>query len=212
MQDLISLAVAVVATSASGVLAPGPLFFATLSRGSNGGLRTGLRVSLGHASVELPLVVSLALGISVFIETTLLSIILGFAGGVVLLILGATQLRFRRAASRNEGTRSGFGRPFLIGVSLTLLNPFFILWWLTVGLKLIVDAFALAALGGVLFMFVTHIWMDFAWLGFVAYSGLRGQRLLGGKWFTRVIRALGIVLIMYGIYFVFAASAQFQIL
>jgi threonine/homoserine/homoserine lactone efflux protein len=212
MSDFVSLAIAVVATSASGVLAPGPLFFATLSRGSTQGIGVGLHVSLGHAAVELPLVVLMALGVSVLIDTTLLSISLGLIGGFFLIILGASQLRFQPAEVDTEGHRLIFQSPFLIGVSLTLFNPFFMLWWFTVGLKLVLDAFALAALGGVLYMFATHIWMDFTWLGLVAFSGLRARRFLGGRWFVWLIRILGLVLIGFGLNFILSAATQLHVL
>ncbi|HEX9677930.1 LysE family transporter [Nitrososphaera sp.] len=58
--------------------------------------------------------------------------------------------------------------PFAIGIVLTALNPFFLVWWLTVGLKLVADLSRFGPVAGVAFMFGMHVWMDYAWLSAVA--------------------------------------------
>ena len=54
--------------------------------------------------------------------------------------------------------------PFLAGITLSALNPFFIIWWLRIGFKLISDAIIIWAFGGIWIVFLFHIWMDFVWL------------------------------------------------
>ena len=52
--DLFSFFMMVVAISVSGALAPGPLFFANITRGIDHGIKSGLYFSVGHMIVELP--------------------------------------------------------------------------------------------------------------------------------------------------------------
>ena len=63
----------------------------------------------------------------------------------------------------------------ILGVGLTGLNPFFIVWWLTVGLGLVVQAVEFGALLGVFIMYVSHVWMDYAWLTGTAHLAVRGK-------------------------------------
>jgi threonine/homoserine/homoserine lactone efflux protein len=60
--------------------------------------------------------------------------------------------------------------PLIVGIIFTAMNPFFVIWWLTVGLKLISDSIYLfGIIGGALVLFLFHIWMDYVWLAFTAY-------------------------------------------
>ena len=56
-------ALLVIIVSASGVMAPGPLFAANISYGLQGGIRSGLKMAIGHTIVELPLVILLGIGV-----------------------------------------------------------------------------------------------------------------------------------------------------
>ena len=47
-------ALLVIIISASGVMAPGPLFAANIAYGLRGGIRTGLKMAMGHAIVADP--------------------------------------------------------------------------------------------------------------------------------------------------------------
>jgi len=81
---------------------------------------------------------------------------------------------------------------------LTGLNPYFILWWLTIGSVLIVQALAFAAIIGVLIMYISHVWMDYAYLTAIAHLGKRGKNLIGSRYYKLVLIAFGLILIYYG--------------
>jgi len=60
--------------------------------------------------------------------------------------------------------------PFLLGVIFSALNPFFPIWWLTVGLKLISNSIHFYGFViGILFLFSFHIWRDYAWLAVASF-------------------------------------------
>ncbi|MCH2405204.1 MAG: LysE family translocator, partial [Nitrosopumilus sp.] len=63
MVEILEFAVLVIVISASGVMAPGPLFAATVSYGLRKGTRAGLKIAIGHTIVELPLVILLGIGV-----------------------------------------------------------------------------------------------------------------------------------------------------
>lgn len=152
----------VVLLSASGVLSPGPLFLANLIYGSKGGYHSGIKIALGHTIVELPLIILLALSIFEYSSFTLTEEslrVIGLIGGIAIIIFSIAQISSiirkreviadihnKRRRNRDEATsllnRMASrieGRPIIVGIFFSAMNPFFIIWWLTVGLKLIFD-------------------------------------------------------------------------
>lgn len=93
----------------------------------------------------------------------------------------------------------------MLGLALTGLNPYFILWWLTIGSVLIIQALVFGALLGVILMYIAHVWMDFAFLTGLAYFARRGVKIFGSKYYRGSVIAFGVVLICYGVIFVSAA-------
>jgi len=201
--DILNFIFTVVLVTASGALAPGPLFFATVSHGTRSGAKGGLWVSVGHTLIEFPLVLLLASGLLTAYSQPVVQLVVGVAGGVALLIFGALQIR---GALRAKFSDSGLGEvklrsPLLLGLGLSGLNPFFIGWWLTVGMKLILDAVALASLAGIVLMYVFHVWMDYAWLILMAHFARMGRDLVGTRGYRVLMAFFGVILICYGLNF-----------
>ncbi len=162
--DLFSFIFTVIIVTASGALAPGPLFFGLLIHGSKEGARAGFSCAVGHTLVEFPLVLALALGLLAAASQPAIKGVIGFVGGVGLIGFGVLQIYYT-AKTKPEfdevpRNRSIAASSFVLGLALTGLNPYFILWWLTIGSVLIVQALAFAAIVGVLIMYVSHVWMD----------------------------------------------------
>ena len=204
----------VVVVTASGALAPGPLFAANLLQGAKGGLKSGLMMSVGHTLVEFPLVILIALGISSMMSFPGFSLFVGLVGGCALIGFGLIQIvgAARRQIKLEETQEAGIQKKALVlGVGLTALNPYFILWWLTVGLGLVVQAVELGALLGVLIMYVSHVWMDYAWLTGTAYLSARGRMLIGGRGYRLLLFGLAAFLIYFGVGFIARSLFQFNI-
>jgi len=93
--------------------------------------------------------------------------------------------------------------PILLGVIFSALNPFFLIWWLTVGLKLITDSIHFFGFViGILFLFSFHIWMDYAWLVITSYLIYRGVSILKTKFYSALLISTSTVLAFYGIYII----------
>ena len=205
--DLLQFILTIVLVTASGALAPGPLFFATLSYGARSGVRSGLIFSVAHTFVEFTLIMLLALGLLTVASEPLVKLIIGVAGGVALIIFGVTQIRNAMRIQVNEHMQyiASHKHLFIVGVVFTGLNPYFILWWLTVGAQLIIVALEFAALLGVLFMYLCHVWMDYVWLTIVAYFAKKGSNVLGSKGYRILIGIFGVILIYFGLTFLTSA-------
>lgn len=200
--DIFSFVVTVVLITASGALAPGPLFFQTISQGTKTGARSGFILSISHTVVEFSLIMLLAFGFLAVRNVGFIRNIIGILGGVVLIIFGLYQIVCSlKKRDINQIKETPSYRLFFIGILFTALNPYFIVWWLTVGSNLILLALEFAALTGVVFMFLCHVWMDYVWLTAVAFLAKRGVNALDSRWYRVLVGLFGVILIYYGISF-----------
>jgi len=197
----------VVLVTASGALAPGPLFFATISQGTKSGAKSGLVFSVAHTIVEFTLVMLLAGGLLTVANRPTVKLTVGVAGGIVLLVFGAMQIRDSLASKFGAPKSGGVASRnlLLIGLAFTGLNPFFIIWWLTVGAELILKSLEFAALAGVVVMYICHVWMDYVWLTAVAHFAKMGTNVIRFKWYRLVMAVFGAVLVYFGLTFLISS-------
>ncbi|UVS69494.1 LysE family transporter [Nitrososphaera viennensis] len=203
--DALAFGAEVVAVSASGVLAPGPLFVANVMYGTRQGALSGIKVAHGHAVVESTVIAVIAAGLfsaSAFIAdyADIVTIfggvsIIGFA---IVQIISIVAARKKSDQKKKIETRKG---PFATGVAFSALNPFFLVWWLTVGLKLISDSAAFGSVTGPALLFGMHVWMDYAWLAATAYLASKGSSVLKSKYYRVLMLGLTGLLLYYGAQF-----------
>ena len=200
MIQFFEFAILVIIVSVSGVMAPGPLFAANVSYGLKGGWKTGIKMAIGHTIVELPLVILLGIGVfslEIFPEfRTIISIL----GAITLFVFATLQIKtaLRKEKTKISNPKQG---PLVAGILLSALNPFFIIWWLSIGFKLISDAMILWSFGGILIMFVLHIWMDFVWLGAVSFFASKSSGILSNRNYKVLMLGISGMLVYFGITF-----------
>jgi threonine/homoserine/homoserine lactone efflux protein len=199
----LNFAVTVIILSASGALAPGPLFFVTVSHGIKSGTKSGILFSIAHSLIEFTLVMLLALGLLSVANVPAVRLTVGIAGGAALIIFGAMQIRssFSYNPEETKTGQSATRSLLLLGLALTGLNPYFIVWWLTVGANLIFISLEFAGLAGVVFMYACHIWIDYAWLILVSGFAKRSSKIIQFKWYRILMAVFGAILIYYGFSF-----------
>lgn len=183
----------VVLISLSGVLAPGPILAATMAEARTNRY-AGFHITMGHASVEIPLIILLYL-FGTVAESPALKGTIALVGGIVLLYLAYDETK---DSSEHEGKRRGM----VTGIVLSALSPYFIIWWLTVGFTLIIQATEFGLLGLLAFILV-HEGCDAAWLGFVSMATHKSSESIG----PRAERALTVfsvsILLIFGAMFVY---------
>jgi threonine/homoserine/homoserine lactone efflux protein len=198
-----SLIPTVMLLSISGALAPGPLFFATITYGIKGGAKSGFMVALGHTVFEFPLIIAMALGILSLINVAQAKPFIGIIGSAAIIVFGALQLRsaLNHGATLTENTNLKIPtNAFLVGLLFTGLNPFFIIWWLTIGMKLVLDSLLLASLVGVGIMYVSHVWIDYAWLMFISHIANKASNFIKERWMKVLMVSLSLILIIFGVF------------
>ena len=198
---MFSLAAETFFITISGVLAPGPLFFALISQGHRSGAKAGLGFAVAHTLIELPLVVMLALGFLTLASQPMAKVITEIAGGLIIILFGGLTIRGGLTKKSDQPNSAGNmnRNPLILGLIFTGLNLYFIIWWTTVGMKLIADSILFASITGVFAMFAFHIWMDYVWLIGISHLAKRGAAVIGTKGYKILIIVAGIVLIYFGL-------------
>jgi len=204
MVTLAEFAIIVITISISGVVSPGPLFAANVAYGLNGGIKTGLKMACGHTLVELPLVVLLGVGAISLTTIPQFREITSILGALSLFVFAGIQIKstIKKPSTIFEGKHG----PFLAGIILSGLNPFFLIWWFTIGFKLITDAIILYSFIGIGIMFAFHIWMDYAWICSVAFLSSKGKKIISNTKYSIFIISISGVLVYFGIVFLLQAT------
>lgn len=191
----------------SGAMMPGPLLTATIGEASRRGFLAGPLLIVGHSLLELALLVALLLGLAPVLASDAAFPVIAFAGAGVLLWMGVGILRAvpRLTLSAPVGER-GKGRLVLTGVLMSLANPYWSLWWATVGLACVTRWGDGAT--GVAAFYLGHIGGDFAWYGLVSIAVARGRRLLSDRLYRGLLAACAVFLIAFAGTFLWAGARR----
>ena len=203
--ELLFFLATVVGISLSGVMAPGPVTTAAIAMGARSKY-TGPLIAIGHGIIEFPLMILIVLGMDKILKSTTTQIIIGLAGGTFLLIMAIQMLRSLTDSKNPEAnvTKSG---PIVAGIVLSGGNPYFLLWWATVGLTLAMTAKGLGIWAFVLFAIV-HWLCDFVWLGALSWASFKGTALLGQASQRIVLFICSVALFGFGLFFIYNAVGK----
>jgi threonine/homoserine/homoserine lactone efflux protein len=207
----------------SGALTPGPLLTFTIAETAKRGFLAGPLVILGHAILEIALILALTGGLSFILTTTGVSHFITVAGGVFLLYVGAGMVRDAaegRISLKMYGQEGRYGtrgeepgmkqvsgvqrnmRPVLGGILFSISNPYWILWWATIGLGYITLSLQKGVLG-ITFFFSGHILADLVWYSLISAAVAGGRKFMSDRVYSGIIVACGIFLLGLGIYFLY---------
>jgi len=204
---LVSLAVTAFLVGLSGALAPGPLTAMTISESARRGFRAGPLLTLGHAIAEGGVVAALALGLNRVFQHGAVAGTIAAVGGCVLLWMGSDIARsaWERRMGLADGNAMGqavtAGSHVRNGILVSISNPYWVLWWATVGATYVVLALGYGVLGLVA-LFVGHIMSDLGWLSLVAFAASSGRRVVSEAVYRAVLIVCGVFLLALGVYFI----------
>lgn len=195
----------------SGAIMPGSLLTYTLNKSIKSGIKAGLMVSIGHALLELVLVMLLFLGVGKYLGTAAAQIAIGILGGIVLVLFGTSMIKdiyLGKVSIDFKNDPDGkYGNILIGGALISASNPYFIVWWVAVGLGLIMNAYNTFGLLGIIFFYIGHIMSDITWYMFISALISKTRKFINLKVYKIIIAFLGICLIAFGINFA-ASSAK----
>jgi threonine/homoserine/homoserine lactone efflux protein len=202
MLDIAFFLASVVLISMSGVMMPGPVTAVAVAKGRESG-RAGALIALGHGAIEIPLMVLIYFGFAHFFSNMIVRRAMGFAGG---LMLGSMGVQMFRARDYVEGGQRGFRFSSLFsGVATTGANPYFYLWWATIGSALVLNSALFGLIGFLLFALV-HWSCDLFWYLFISQTVYRSRRLWNPKIHRVVHGVCSAILIVFGAWFIYSAA------
>jgi threonine/homoserine/homoserine lactone efflux protein len=190
----------------SGVLMPGPLFAVTIKKAAKNKF-SGALIAVGHGIVEFPLMFLIFFVLSYFTVPFLVQVAVGLVGGFLMVFMGIQAFRSRH--KQEEATVNLKRDSVLAGVWTTAANAGFILWWLTIGTTLILNAKLFGLLGFSVFAWV-HWLADFSWYTVVALLIFKSQRFWTER--TRMGITLFCVAVFVGFGAYFMGSALWSLL
>ena len=188
----------------SGALMPGPLLTVTVAHSPRFGWTFGPLAILGHAILELGLISLVFLGAGPLLESWGVQAAVGLIGGVILLWMSWGMFVMARSRDggdeKTEVVKRG-DRAVWLGILTSISNPYWTLWWATVGLAFLTAAAKKGPLGIVVF-FLGHISGDLAWYTLVSVGASRGRKLIGTPVYSVVLFLCAAILVLLGGWFI----------
>lgn len=182
----------------TGALAPGPTLVATINATLAGNWTAGLKVSLGHIIIETGIFFLIILGLAGLATpyTTAIAVI----GGIALIIFGVMTISGSRSASLSAAPELSAVSPYMAGFLTSAANPYFWIWWLSIGSALLISSLEGGFILAGVFM-IGHWAADTSWYTFISTGISKGKTALSDTTYRRIMAACGIFLILFGLYY-----------
>ena len=186
----------------TGALAPGPTLVATINSSLKDGWTAGPKVAAGHALVEVLIFLLIVGGLAAAMQQY--SRAISIAGGLALIVFGIMTANESKSATLSTPQGQVIGNAYLAGVITSVANPYFWIWWLSIGSALVLSGLSSGLIIAAVFL-IGHWAADFGWLILVSSSLDRGRSILSEKNYRRILGICGGFLVCFGVYFLSGA-------
>jgi len=179
-------------------MAPGPLTTVTVGKG-NESPHAGAFVAVGHGIVEFPVMLAVLYGAGRLLGISYVKAAIASAGGLFLLMMSIDM--FRSVNSEDVGASKNAYSPVVAGMLLSVGNPYFLVWWGTVGATLILHSVRFGLMGFLAFA-ILHWLCDFFWNYFLSVLSYKGGEFFGKRFQKVVFLVCGVFLLFFGVKFI----------
>ena len=203
----------------TGSMSPGPLLTYTIIKSAqtrSRGYLIGLWVIVGHAILEIGIIFLLLMGFSFVLKHILVVRFIGVAGGMILIFFGGSIIRDVRKKkisapfledSKQVQSTDGNSRqrpmdhPIVGGVLVSMSNPYWWIWWATIGLAFMIQFnVSIKKPAEFLAFFFGHEAGDLLWYLFISSLTFFGVRFLNKKVYYGILVACGLFMIGFGVF------------
>jgi threonine/homoserine/homoserine lactone efflux protein len=195
----------------SGAVVPGPMFTVIITNATSKGFRSVVFTIMGHAFIELIILILFLAGLLHYLNNAIVIKIIGIAGGAALLYLAYdlinSSLRNKLKIGQNKEdsvknkSKININSPFLQGMFVSAINPYWYVWWVTVGAAFLINSIKYGTLGVCLF-YIGHISSDFIWYLIIGFLISKGRKYFNSKVYKIIFILCGVFLIYLGIKFI----------
>jgi threonine/homoserine/homoserine lactone efflux protein len=204
--ELLSIFTAALFVAFSGAIMPGPLLTVAIEESTLNGWKAALLLIVGHSLLELVLVAGLCLGLASFLHNQIIIRAIGICGGLFLLWMGYSMIIdvYRGRIPLDFDTeRKAIGfKPIVQGITTSASNPYWTLWWVTIGAGFVASALK-SGTPAITSFYFGHISGDFIWYGFVGFLVATGKRFINARVYKAILLICGLFLVLLAISFIF---------
>lgn len=190
----------------SGAAMPGPVTALVVTETTKRGFIAGPLITLGHVILELVMVAALFFGLRDLLNQNWVAGAIGVVGGLVLLWLGyeivgnAWRGEVSLALAPQTQEVKSARHPIVGGILTTIINPYWFIWWATVGAAYLIT-FRTFGIPGILAFYFGHTLADWVWNDFVALMVARGRRAMSDRVYRGVLFVCGLFMLAMSFYF-----------
>ncbi len=206
----------------SGALMPGPLMTVIIRESLRQGWRSGFLISAGHGLAEIALLAMFGLGLNRLLRLQWTSAAIGIVGGLVLLYMGweichsvlkgTPEFDFNQPPAGSAQPAGAFQlSPVRSGLIASVANPYWVLWWFTIGILYVTQALHAGILGLGIF-YAGHFLADLSWFMFIAIATATGKRFLSPIAYQGILTVCGAFLVVLAAYFIYQGSSTATLL
>jgi len=193
----------------SGALMPGPVLTVTVSESARQGAKAGPLMMCGHAILELVLVCALLAGLAPFFTRDDVFILVSLIGGMILLWMAFGMFReLPHLSLKFDQTTKKRKSLVTTGILLSLANPYWFIWWATIGIGYIVYSVKFGITGVIVF-FIGHILADFVWYSLVSFGVAKGRNFFTDRFYRVLIAGCASFLVVFSGYFLYSGIEKF---
>lgn len=203
----------------TGAMSPGPLLTYTIiqsAKTSHRGYLMGIWIIMGHAVLEFVIIIFLLLGFSFVLKNIIVVRTIGTVGGLILVYFGVSIIRnvyagnistsFLESPGRQDrdpvvAKSKGLENPIIGGIMVSMSNPYWWVWWATIGFAFIIQFnITFREWPRLIAFFLGHEAGDLIWYLLVSILAFFGIRHLNKKAYYGILVFCGIFMILFGIY------------
>ncbi len=214
MNDIYQIFFGSMIVAFSGALVPGPMLTLVISNVAEKGFWTSFFIVLGHALLELIVVISFFLGVLKFLNDPLITKIISIMGGILLLYIGIDIIvsiikkrfiiDFKSVIKQRTITGKSSVAAIFKGIIISLVNPYWFIWWLSIGAAFLLKSVEFSV-AGVSSFYIGHISADFIWYLSIGFLVSSGRRFFNQKIYNSILIACSLFLFYLGIKFIIEA-------
>jgi threonine/homoserine/homoserine lactone efflux protein len=192
----------------SGAMMPGPLLTVTISESARQGGWVGPKIIAGHAVLEIVLIAGILLGLAPFLQNDTFFILIAIAGGGIMIWMAWGMFNSLPQLNINsDADTKKQGNIYLSGILMSLANPYWIIWWATIGLGYILHSIKFGIIGVVLF-FIGHILGDLVWYSGISFAIGKGRNLFTNRIYKILVGSCASFLTLFAIWLIYTGGVK----
>lgn len=186
----------------SGAMMPGPFMTMTIGESAKSGPWVGPKMIVGHALLEIGLLLALFFGLAPLFKKELFFIVIAIAGGAIMIWMAQSMFHTLpkleiNTYEKNENKMN----LYLAGILMSLANPYWIIWWATIGLGYVLHSQKLG-FAGIAFFFVGHILGDLVWYSAISIAVGKGRKFFSNKAYRILVGACAVFLAFFAVWLI----------